>query len=56
MALLYFILGILFTYMAIQNAQETIWNPITILLAVVATIDFAVGFRYLRRDKNRPKN
>lgn len=58
MAIFYFILGTLFIYLAITNEHETVWNPVTILLAVVATLDFVVGFRYLRAhqaQKKQPK-
>ncbi|WP_096271777.1 YdiK family protein [Paucisalibacillus globulus] len=48
MALIYFSMGILFIYVAIQNADETVWNFITILLALVATLDFVAGIRYMR--------
>lgn len=48
MALLYFVMGIIFLYAAIQSAEETIWNFITILLALIATLDFGAGIRYLR--------
>lgn len=56
MAIVYFILGILFTYMAIISASDTVWNATTILLAIVAALDFGVGFRYLRTHINRNKN
>ncbi|PXW87867.1 uncharacterized protein DUF4305 [Pseudogracilibacillus auburnensis] len=55
MAIFYFIMGILFTYLAINSINDTIWNTTTILLAVVATLDFGVGFRYLRMYKKQPK-
>ncbi|MBM7573614.1 YdiK family protein [Aquibacillus albus] len=45
MASLYFGMGVLFTYIAIQSAEETIWNFITILLAFFATLDFVVSIR-----------
>lgn len=41
-------MGILFTYMAIQSVEDTVWNVITILLALVATLDFGVGIRFMR--------
>ncbi|RCW63126.1 YdiK family protein [Saliterribacillus persicus] len=47
-ASLYFGLGILFTYIAIQSASETIWNFITIALAFFATMDFVVSYRLFR--------
>ncbi|MBB6454865.1 lysylphosphatidylglycerol synthetase-like protein (DUF2156 family) [Salirhabdus euzebyi] len=47
MALLYFIMGFVFTYIAIQSVEETVWNFTTIILAVVATFDFAVAIRLI---------
>lgn len=47
-AIFYFLMGILFTYMAIQSVEDTVWNVITILLALVATLDFGVGIRFMR--------
>lgn len=44
----YLMMGILFTYVAIQNAQGTVWNFMTILLAAFATFDFGVSIRMLR--------
>ncbi|HLS09840.1 YdiK family protein [Lentibacillus sp.] len=45
MGIVYFLLGILFTYVAILSADETIWNFVTVLLAFFATLDFGVGIR-----------
>ncbi|WP_164670256.1 YdiK family protein [Virgibacillus doumboii] len=45
---IYFIMGILFTYVAIQSVDETIWNLTTVVLAFIATLDFGVGIRMLR--------
>ncbi|MFC3041634.1 YdiK family protein [Virgibacillus xinjiangensis] len=44
-AIIYFAMGAVFIYAAIQTADETIWNFTTILLAVVATMDFGVAIR-----------
>ncbi|WP_010098024.1 YdiK family protein [Ornithinibacillus scapharcae] len=48
MALLYFALSILFIFGAIQYAEETVWNFLTIFLAFIATLDIMAGIRYLR--------
>ncbi|MCT2536700.1 YdiK family protein [Aquibacillus koreensis] len=48
MASLYLGMGVLFTYIAIGTAEETVWNFITILLAFFATLDFVVSFRLFR--------
>ncbi|GGD22836.1 YdiK family protein [Pontibacillus salipaludis] len=45
MAFLYFIMGILFTYIAILSVEETIWNLITLVCSFVATVNFAVAIR-----------
>lgn len=46
-ALFYFLMGALFTYLAIQSAHETIWNFSTIVLMVIATLDFGTTLRML---------
>ncbi|MDL4841954.1 YdiK family protein [Aquibacillus rhizosphaerae] len=48
MASLYFGMGVLFTYIAIQSVEDTIWNFITILLAFFATLDFVVSMRLFK--------
>ncbi|MEK5440405.1 MULTISPECIES: YdiK family protein [unclassified Fredinandcohnia] len=45
MGIIYTLMGILFTYIAINSATETVWNFSTILLALVATFDFGVAIR-----------
>jgi len=56
MAIVYIAMGILFTNLAISWADETIWNAATIALAIIATLDFGVGIRYLKiYFKNRNK-
>lgn len=58
LGIVYFLLGILFTYVAIQSAEETIWNFLTILLAFFATLDFVVSIRMFiihSRLKNQKK-
>lgn len=47
MAFLYFLMGVVFTYIAIQSADENIWNFTTIILSIVATFDFAVAVRLM---------
>ena len=54
MFFIYIIMGVLFTYVAFQSANETIWNPLTILLLLVAALDFFVAFKIFRRSlKNK---
>ncbi|MCD5325944.1 MULTISPECIES: YdiK family protein [Pontibacillus] len=59
MAFLYFIMGILFTYIAILSVEETIWNLITLICSFVATVNFAVAIRlfmlYLKMNKSNKK-
>jgi len=45
MGLFYFVMGILFTYLAINTAEDTIWSIPTIILMLLATFDFAVSIR-----------
>jgi hypothetical protein len=57
-AFFYFLMGTLFTYLAIESAHESIWNFSTIVLMVMATLDFGVALRmftfYLRiRNQNK---
>lgn len=44
-AVIYFAMGILFTFMATKTAGETIWNVPTVLLMVFATFEFGVAIR-----------
>ncbi|WP_077624186.1 YdiK family protein [Sediminibacillus massiliensis] len=59
MASLYFGMGVVFTYIAIQSAEDTVWNFITVLLAIFATLDFVVSFRLIglhlkiKKSKNK---
>ena len=46
-AIAYFIMGILFTYMAVQSVEDTVWNFTTVLLTIIAALDFGVGIRFL---------
>jgi hypothetical protein len=57
MAILYLLLGGLFTYLAIQNGEEGMWNVTTIILMLLATFDFGVSYRFfmLRRKINKIK-
>ncbi|WP_102028736.1 YdiK family protein [Salirhabdus sp. Marseille-P4669] len=47
MAILYFLMGSGFTYIAVQSVEDTVWNLTTIILALVATLDFAAAIRLL---------
>ncbi|MDC2867821.1 YdiK family protein [Bacillus sp. BP-3] len=58
MATLYFLLGCIFTYLAITSVEDTIWNFYTILLAIMATVDFNLAIRLLfsKPKKDSQKN
>lgn len=55
MAFLYFAMGVAFTYIAAQAAEETVWNAMTVILAIVATFNIAVAIR-LYNLHNKIKN
>ncbi|WP_369901408.1 YdiK family protein [Bacillus manliponensis] len=58
MATLYFLLGCVFTYLAVTSVQgqDTIWNFYTLLLAGMATIDFNLALRLIIiKLKNKDK-
>lgn len=46
MGIIYLTMGILFTFLAIETAQETVWNFLTLLLIAVATFDYTTAFRF----------
>lgn len=46
MSLIYAAMGSLFTYLAIESAQETIWNLPTVILMIIATFDFSTSIRF----------
>ncbi|WP_249871599.1 YdiK family protein [Oceanobacillus saliphilus] len=46
-ALVYFIMGIVFIFIAIQSKGDTVWNPVTLIFAAVAAMDFWVVFKLL---------
>ncbi|HZH61649.1 MAG TPA: YdiK family protein [Metabacillus sp.] len=45
MGFFYFVMGSLFTYLAIESAHGYIWKFSTVILMIVATLDFAVSLR-----------
>lgn len=47
MAVIYFLLGIFFIYVATLSAEETIWNVTTIVLALFATLEIGVSIRLM---------
>ncbi|OEH91728.1 YdiK family protein [Bacillus solimangrovi] len=56
MASFYIIMGILFTVLAIESVNETVWNFSTVILMLVATYDYGVAIRFYflnKRIKNK---
>jgi hypothetical protein len=47
MGLFYFLMGSLFTYLAIESAQGSIWKFSTVILMIISTLDFGVALRML---------
>ncbi|WP_077324410.1 YdiK family protein [Virgibacillus siamensis] len=47
MFFIYFILGLLFMFVATRSSDGSIWNFTTIILAVIATLNFGVSLRML---------
>ncbi|MET3683257.1 hypothetical protein ABID56_001348 [Alkalibacillus flavidus] len=45
LAWVYIFMGVLFVYLAIETADQTIWNAGTLLFAFIAAIDFGVAIR-----------
>jgi hypothetical protein len=43
--IIYFLLGVLFTYFAIQDVQDDGWGFFTYLLVLLATFDVASGLK-----------
>jgi len=56
MFMVYFIMGVLFTYVAFENASETIWNPLTIILLLIAALDFFIAFRTFMAARKQKQN
>lgn len=55
MAIIYLVMGVLFTFLAFQSVDDTIWNPLTIVLLLVAALDFVVAYRFLRKSSKKNK-
>lgn len=45
--IIYLMLGVLFTYFAVQNVQESGWGIFSILLVILATFDFGSGVKMI---------
>jgi hypothetical protein len=57
--ILYLLLGVLFTYFAIQNVQEDGWGFFSYLLVILATFDLGAGLKmiamHVKIKKSRTK-
>lgn len=47
-ALIYLVLGCLFTYGAYQTIEDTTFKPLTIILVIFATLDFGAAIRFVQ--------
>ncbi|AZU60089.1 YdiK family protein [Neobacillus mesonae] len=55
---IYFVLGALFTYFAIDEVQQNGWGFLSYLLVILATFDFGAGFKMIAfhfKYKNQSK-
>ena len=52
--LFYFLMGILFTYFAVDSADDGIWDVTTMLFILIATFDFGTAIRSLLKKTSRP--
>ncbi|MGP4073729.1 YdiK family protein [Piscibacillus sp. B03] len=55
-ASMYFLMGLAFVYLALQYAEDTIWNFATIIFTLVATFDIGVAIRILTKYFAYKKN
>ncbi|MCP3742489.1 YdiK family protein [Rossellomorea sp. BNER] len=53
---IYIILGVLFTYFAIQNVNNQGWGFFSYLLVLLATLDFGSGLRMVNLHFKIKKN
>ncbi|WP_332696808.1 YdiK family protein [Halalkalibacter lacteus] len=51
MALLYFSIGVLLTFFAIQNVSTSGWNFWSYLIVSFAAVDFMIAYRFYRLRK-----
>src|SRR5699024_11820929 len=56
LCMVYFLMGVLFTYVAFENASEIIWNPLTIILLLIAALDFSIAFRTFMAAMKQKQN
>ncbi|MDE5416201.1 MAG: YdiK family protein [Bacillaceae bacterium] len=51
MAVVYALIGVMFTYLAIQNVQVAGWNFWTYLFIGLAAVDFMMAYRFFQMRK-----
>lgn len=56
MGVTYCILGVLFTFFAIQNVSQSGWGFFTYFLIALATMDFASGIRFVMLHRQIKRN
>ncbi len=52
MGIVYILIGVMFTYLAIQNVGLAGWNLWTYFFIALAAIDFMIGIRFIRMRKH----
>lgn len=55
MGVLYALIGVLFTYLAIQNMQVNGWDWWTFFLIALAAVDFVIAIRFFQAKKRVKK-
>jgi hypothetical protein len=58
-AYLYLFIGLLFVYFAFEAIEDTVYNPLTIFLTVLATFDLGASYRLFKlhvKIKNKKKD
>ncbi|OLO26696.1 hypothetical protein BTR23_22380 [Alkalihalophilus pseudofirmus] len=56
MALVYALIGVMFTYLAIQNVQVAGWNFWTYLFIGLSAVDFMMAYRFFQMRKSIKKS
>lgn len=55
MAILYFIIGVVLVYFAIQNVSMSGWNIWSVLIVSFATVDILIAFRFFQLHRHTSK-
>lgn len=54
--IIYLILGVIFTFFAVQQVNLNGWNFLTYTMILLATIDFGAAFRFLSLHFKKKKD